>query len=126
MPSISLPPSRPARAGRALSAPGLAALLGLAALSLPAPATAAMVSGIGSRDCQAFMRSVEINSRAAIDAYIAWSQGYLSGYDRARPGTLGAAVDGESLSYWLIDACQGAPERSIVEVLDGFLARQRR
>jgi hypothetical protein len=103
----------------------LPALLCLA-LSLPVTAPAAVVSGIGSRDCQSYMRALEINSREALDAYIAWGQGYLSGYDDARPGSLHVAVDGESLSYWLIDYCSAQPERSVYQALQAFIARQTR
>lgn len=96
------------------------------ALALPLAAPAAVVSGIGSRDCEAYMRAVEINSREAIDAYIAWGQGYLSGYDDARPGSLQVAVDGDGLNYWLIDYCSAHREHSVYEALKAFIARQAR
>lgn len=106
----------------------LALTLALAAVTATAGRVAlagTVVSGIGSRDCAAYMRAVEINSREAIDAYVAWGQGYLSGYDDAQPGALQVAVDGEALGYWLIDYCQGRPERSVFQALQDFLARQR-
>lgn len=94
---------------------------------LVSPALAADgVVGIGSRDCGAFMRAVAINSREAVDAYVAWGQGFLSGQNLADPSAPAVTIDGQALVYSLIDYCQGHPDHTVYEALAALVAGQRR
>lgn len=98
----------------------LGALLGLTAL----PSAAGTVHGIGSRDCEAFMRAVEIQSNEAIDAYISWAQGYLSGFNATNDRRADIRIDHGSLTYWLIGHCGGSRQTKFFEAVQTLVSQQ--
>jgi len=95
----------------------------LLALVAPLPATAATAMGIGTRDCTAFLRASEIGSEQALDAYVAWGLGYLTGRNAGNSGGREVVVDGGSLVFWLGAWCAEHREAPIFEALEDF-ARQ--
>jgi hypothetical protein len=101
---------------RWLIAPALAAFL--------TPVAAATVQGIGSRDCTAYSRSTEIGSKEAIDAYVAWTQGYISAWNSLNSRGSDIAVDSGALVYWLGNYCGGQPSSSFYQAVQAFIQEQ--
>lgn len=94
-------------------------------LVFPSPEVlAATIQGIGGRDCTAFMRSTEIGSEQAIDAYVAWSQGYLSAWNDLNSLGSDVVVDHAGLVYWLTTYCGGKPETPFYEAIKAFIQEQ--
>jgi hypothetical protein len=98
----------------------IAPLLAIAlCFSTPVGATTAM--GIGTRDCTAFLRASEISSKEALDAYVAWGLGYLTGHNAYASRGREVVVDGGSLVYWLGDWCASHREAVIFDALEEFV-----
>ena len=83
------------------------------------------VSGIGTRRCEAFNRALEKNSEAAIDAYLAWAQGYLSGVNSHANLARDIQIDHGGLLHWLATQCKAAPRDLYVEALEGIVEGYR-
>lgn len=83
------------------------------------------VSGIGTRRCEAFNRALEMNSEAAIDAYLAWAQGYLSGVNTNARLARDIQIDHGGLLHWLANHCKGAPRDLYVEAVQGIVEEWR-
>lgn len=83
------------------------------------------VSGIGTRRCEAFNRALEKNSEAAIDAYLAWAQGYLSGVNTHADLTRDIQIDHGGLLHWLATECKAAPRELYVEALKAIVEGYR-
>jgi hypothetical protein len=98
----------------------LALLSCIATLALPAPVQATTAMGIGTRDCTAFLRAREIGSEQAIDSYVSWGLGYLSGRNAASRGKRPVFVDGGSLVHWLGAWCEDHTSAPIFEAMEAF------
>ena len=83
------------------------------------------VSGIGTRRCEAFNRALEKNSEAAIDAYLAWGQGYISGVNTHADLTRDIQIDHGGLLHWLATQCKAAPRDLYVEALEAIVEGYR-
>ncbi len=83
----------------------------LAALS--APLGAQTVSGVGARDCSAFLFALEKESDLALDSYVAWSQGYISAFNWSNVRSLDMRIDATALLHWLGQYCRANPQRSV-------------
>lgn len=108
------PRFRPQRVTFPNPGPRAALVAGLVAALIPA-ADAQTVSGIGARECSAFSRALEIESEAAVDAYLAWAQGYLSGVNASAAGKLDVRIDHAGLLHWLATLCGGHPDAYFYE-----------
>ena len=88
-------------------------LLVACALALSAvmatPSVAQTVSGAGSKSCRGFLQAAEMESKTAIDSYISWSQGFVSGYNWANPGRQEVRLDHAGLAHWLLQYCAANP-----------------
>jgi len=88
-------------------------------------ADAQTVSGIGTRECRAYSRALEIDSEAAIDAYLAWAQGYLSGVNASSGAGTDIRIDHAGLLHWLATWCGGAPDAFFYEALAAVVEAHR-
>ena len=73
------------------------------------PSVAQTVSGAGTKSCRGFLQAAEMESTAAIDSYISWSQGFVSGYNWANPGRQEVRLDHAGLLHWLLQYCNANP-----------------
>ncbi len=97
-----------------------ALILCLPALLTWEPALATTAMGIGTRDCTAFLRAREIGSEQAIDSYVAWGLGYLTGRNAAMRGRRPVLVDGGGLAHWLSAWCKQNPAAPVFDGLETF------
>jgi hypothetical protein len=70
-----------------------------------APLSAQTVSGMGTRTCGALVEAAERESKEAIDGYLSWAQGFISGYNWANPGRQQVRLDHGGLLHWLLQYC---------------------
>lgn len=103
----------------------LAATIAMSLMVLPSLASTQTVSGIGTRRCEAFNRALEKNSEAAIDAYLAWAQGYLSGVNTHAELARDIQIDHGGLLHWLSNYCQSSPNVLYVEALAQIVSEWR-
>lgn len=102
-----------------------AALVVALAAGLTPGAEAQTVSGIGARECGAFSRALQIESEAAVDAYLAWAQGYLSGVNASARGELDIRIDHAGLLHWLATWCGGHPDAYFYEAVAAVVDAHR-
>jgi len=98
----------------------LALLLCLGVLTHGGPAQAASALGIGTRDCAAFLQASEMDSTQALDGYVSWSLGYLTGRNAAATHGRQVVVDGGSLVHWLTAWCGTRSGTPIFEAIEIF------
>ncbi len=70
-----------------------------------APLSAQTLSGMGTRTCGALVEAAERESKEAIDGYLSWAQGFISGYNWANPGRQQVRLDHGGLLHWLLQYC---------------------
>ena len=75
-------------------------------------AEAQTISGSGARQCGDFMQAVKLNSDVAINGFVSWAQGYLSGFNATNPNGRDAAIDPNGLRFWLSSHCSTHPTDS--------------
>lgn len=103
----------------------LTALTALAlALAVFAPAVPAVtMSGIGARKCHDFLAAVDTGQKQAIDGYVSWAQGFISGFNWINEDERDLAVDPGSLTYWLVDYCGANRSDAYFEAVQAFVRR---
>lgn len=104
------------------------ALLGalLAGWTLVQPAAGQTVSGVGARECSAFTFAVGKGSSDALDAYVSWTQGFISAFNWTDPRRRDLAIDAAGIIHWLAGYCRtrpGAPFHAAVRELVAVHAR---
>ena len=89
-----------------------------AALLLGATSSAAQtVSGVGARDCSAWNFALDKESDVAIDAYVAWSQGFVSAFNWANAAGHAVRIDGPGIINFLAEYCQANPHAPVHEAV---------
>lgn len=63
------------------------------------------ISGSGTRDCRAFNAAIERDSTTAIDSYVSWAQGFVSGVNAANRQGINIAIDHAGLFHWMARYC---------------------
>lgn len=63
------------------------------------------ISGAGTRDCRAFNIAVERDSTTAIDSYVSWAQGFVSGVNAANNQGINVSIDHAGLFLWMARYC---------------------
>lgn len=69
--------------------------------------------GVGGRNCPAFTFALESDSEAALDAYVSWSQGFISGFNWANPQHRNVHVDPPAIINWLGQYCAANPGSAV-------------
>lgn len=95
-------------------------LLSLATLFHWGPAQATSAMGIGTGDCSAFLRAAEAGTTQALDPYVSWGLGYLTGRNATVTHGRQVVIDGGSLAHWLTAWCGRHGESPIFEALETF------
>ena len=88
----------------------------------PAPAPAQTASGIGTTRCDDFMAAVERGSQPAVDGYLSWAQGYISGFNAANAARRQVQIDHVGLGQWLVDYCAGHGHNRFFEAVNDAIA----
>jgi hypothetical protein len=99
----------------------LAMTLLLAACACPASANETIASGIGARDCVAFNAALEKDSELAIDAYVAWSQGFISAFNWANVKQLTVRIDAAGVLSWLGQYCAANPRARVFRAVQEII-----
>ena len=92
-----------------------------AALAASPMAGATTMSGAGAKTCGAFMEGVKLKSDVAINGFISWAQGFISGFNWANVDGKNVVVDHGSLTYWLIDYCGANPSTPFYDAMQRFI-----
>lgn len=80
-------------------------LICVALLTVQDKLGAQTISGSGTRDCRAFNVAVERESTAAIDSYVSWAQGFVSGVNAANRQGINLSIDHAGLFHWMAQYC---------------------
>ena len=86
-------------------------------LALSPLAAAQTISGIGARSCSAYSQAAELKSEAALDAYLAWGQGFISAFNWSNARKANVSIAHAGLTYWLLEWCARNPDRQFYEAL---------
>ena len=103
----------------------IACLLALGIVSVPA-ALSQTVSGAGTKNCRAFLQAAEMESKEAIDSYVSWSQGFVSGYNWANPARQEVRLDHAGLMHWLLQYCEANPNEKFYQAVQSAIALHAR
>lgn len=97
------------------------ALLAASLILACAVSSAQTISGVGGRDCQAFNVALAKDSQVALDSYVAWSQGFISGFNWSNPQQFDIRIDAAAIISWLGPYCEGHPEDRIYLALQQLI-----
>lgn len=97
-------------------------LAALALAGLLAPACPAQtISGVGARDCAAFTFAVGRESEEALDAYVSWTQGYISAFNLNDPHGRNLAIHPTGIIHWLAGYCRTRPDAPFHAAVSEFV-----
>lgn len=70
------------------------------------------VFGVGTRDCSAFSFAIaqDSNQSLAIDSFLSWAQGFISGFNAGNSRAVDIAIDHGGLVHWLGAYCSTNPD----------------
>ena len=88
-------------------------------------AGAQTISGSGTRDCRAFNFAVERESAAAIDSYVSWAQGFVSGVNAANRQGINLSIDHAGLFHWLARYCTAHRDAALYAALAELVGLRR-
>ena len=111
------------RAGRARFL--ASALVCMALLNVHDDADAQTISGSGTRDCRAFNLAVERESAAAIDSYVSWAQGFVSGVNAANRQGINISIDHAGLFHWMVRYCTTHHDAALYAALAELVGLQQ-
>jgi len=95
----------------------LCATIAFGAAVLTPAATGQTISGTGTRACSVFIIAVERDSEAALDSYLSWAQGFVSGVNATNAGRDNFSIDHAGLFHWLVRYCRANGDAMIYEAL---------
>ncbi|MEQ8233125.1 MAG: hypothetical protein RLW61_16240 [Gammaproteobacteria bacterium] len=107
----------PSLSARTRASRAALALLLTTSLSTACGADDRLASGIGTRECRAFNAALEQDSDLAIDAYVAWSQGFISAFNWANVKQLGVRIDAAGVLNWLGQYCAANPRARVFQAV---------
>ena len=90
------------------------------------PASAQTAAGTGTRPCSAFNAALAQDENAAIDAYVAWSQGFISGFNWANVRERNVHIDAAGIITWLGAFCMANQERGIYKAVQELIQLEAR
>ena len=105
----------------------MSALVMLACMLACVPgATAQTISGVGARDCPAYLFALDKESDEAIDSYVAWAQGFVSATNVARAPRRDLRLDADSIVVWIGQFCAANPKAAVFDALRALTAETER
>lgn len=102
------------------------ALAVVIALCCFANVAAQTVSGVGTRSCAALLEGAERESKTAVDGYLSWAQGFVSGYNWANPGRLQVRLDHAGLLHWLLQYCTSNHDEKFYQAVQAAISAHAR
>ena len=93
----------------------VAVLIG--AFMLSSATVSQTISGTGTRDCNAFNAAIEQNSNVAMDSFLSWAQGFISGFNADNRRGTDIAIDHAGLFHWLASYCRANPETPFYQAI---------
>ena len=75
------------------------------AIAITFHAEAQTASGVGAQRCSAFLTAAEQQSTSAVDSYISWAQGFISGFNWSHQQRAKVSIDHTGLTHWLLTYC---------------------
>lgn len=109
--------SRPGSTCGRRAAGTVVALVCSVLLGVPGDISAQTISGAGTRDCRAFNVAVERESTAAIDSYVSWAQGFVSGVNAANNQGINISIDHAGLFHWMARYCTAHRDAALYAAL---------
>jgi len=104
----------------------LALVAALLAASTGQCAFAQTAAGTGARSCSAFDAALAQDENTAIDSYVAWSQGFISGFNWSNVRELNVRIDAAGIITWLSAFCTANPESRIYNALQELIQIEAR
>jgi len=89
-------------------------------------ASAQTAAGTGARPCSAFNAALALDENAAIDAYVAWSQGFISGFNWSNAHERNVRIDASGIITWLGAFCTANPQHRIYNALQELIQLEAR
>jgi len=104
----------------------LVLIAALLALSARQPASAQSAAGTGARTCSTFNAALARDENAAIDAYVAWSQGFISGFNWSNVRERNVHIDAAGIITWLGAFCTANPQRRLYNAVQELIQLEAR
>lgn len=104
----------------------LVLITALLAVSGGQPACAQTAAGSGARACSAFSTALAQDENAAIDSYVAWSQGFISGFNWSNARERNVHIDAAGIITWLGAFCTANPQHRIYNALQALIQLEAR
>ena len=101
-------------------------LFALCAVAQVLPAAEVTATGVGAKTCADYMQAVRLKSDTAINGYISWAQGFITGYNWSNAQGQNVAVDVGGLGYWLTNRCGGHGDLPFYQAVQELIAQQAR
>jgi hypothetical protein len=95
-------------------------------LGIQCDSGAQTISGAGTRDCRAFNVAVERESTTAIDSYVSWAQGFVSGVNAANNQGINISIDHAGLFHWMARYCTTHRDAPLYAALAELVGLPRR
>lgn len=89
-----------------------------------ATACAQTISGNGAKQCGDFMQAVRLKSDVAINGYVSWAQGFISGFNWSNVNGKDVVIDHAGLQYWLVSQCSARPELRFHQAVQQLISEQ--
>lgn len=96
-------------------------MLLVAAIAGGQAANAQTAAGVGARSCDAFSRALGQDENVAIDSYVAWSQGFISGFNWANVRERNVQIDAAGIINWLGAFCAANPTHRIYSAIQELI-----
>jgi hypothetical protein len=106
------------RAKTSTLAASLAAIFAVAGMT----AGAQTISGTGAKPCGVFMQAVKLQSDVAVNGFISWAQGYISGVNATNADGRDVAIDPAGLNYWLTNYCSAHQNETFFQAVQQLTA----
>lgn len=85
------------------------------------PLTAQTIAGVGGQECSAFTFALGRDSNVAIDAYVAWSQGFISAFNWSNVRQLDLQIDAPAIIHWLAEYCGANPTAPVYRAVQRLI-----
>ncbi len=104
----------------------MAPVLCVALLLMHGDLEAQTISGSGARDCRAFNVAIERDSTTAIDSYVSWAQGFVSGVNAANRQGINISIDHAGLFHWMARYCATHSDAALYAALAELVGLRER
>ncbi len=96
------------------------------ALVISSATVSQTISGTGARECSAFNFAIEQESNTAIDSFLSWAQGFISGFNAVNRDGSDIAIDHGGLFHWLASYCRANPDTPFYQAIQQMIGMHSR